>query len=366
VYSEIFPESFSPLVWILQVEDFFYSFNTRNIPESPERIHKNLFCLSGFHSGLFFLIFSMLLLTMVIPYGLLIFFPGPVIAGTVALNLLIRILLVLAYRHPPFVSIVLHPISILYTARIALHSWNSYRKGSIIWKGRAIKKRGKHTMMKQFFQTYGLIILIYVVMILGGIWHLAGLFHKTSQILYVPLLVLLFSINLIYFISLYRETPLLNIFFFWTGLIFLTAMTLEIVGEKTGVLFGHYAYTDVLSPQIFGVPLVIGFSWLNLVFGAVQIANLYLSRYPWVFRALFASLLMTGFDGVMEPAARALGFWYWQNYTVPWQNYVAWFALGFIFCFPFLRYFPHAKDRQLIPMHIFLAQFLYFVLVNLA
>lgn len=112
----------------------------RNAEEVRNGFAKNLFGLTGFHSGLFFLIFSMLLLTMVIPYGLLIFFPGPVIAGTVALNLLIRILLVLAYRHPPFVSIVLHPISILYTARIALHSWNSYRKGSIIWKGRAIKK----------------------------------------------------------------------------------------------------------------------------------------------------------------------------------------------------------------------------------
>jgi len=221
-------------------------------------------------------------------------------------------------------------------------------------------------MKKQFFQTYGLMILIYAVMIFEGIWHLAGLFHKTSQILYVPLLVLLFSMNLIYFISLYRETPLLNIFFIWTGLIFITALAVEIVGEKTGILFGHYAYTNVLTPQIFGVPLVIGLSWLNLVFGAVQIANLYLSHYAWVFRALFAALLMTGFDAVLEPAARALGFWYWQYYTIPWQNYVAWFVFGFIFSFPFLRYFPPVKDRQLIPMHIFIAQFLYFVLVNLA
>jgi len=112
----------------------------RNAEEVRAGFAKNLFGLTGFHSGLFFLIFSMLLLTMVIPYGLLIFSPGLAVAGTVILNLLIRMLLVLAYRHPPFVSIVLHPISILYTARIALHSWNSYRKGSITWKGRAVIK----------------------------------------------------------------------------------------------------------------------------------------------------------------------------------------------------------------------------------
>lgn len=229
----------------------------------------------------------------------------------------------------------------------------------------ACEQKGEQIMNKTFFQTYGFIIFIYVVMIFGGIWHIAGLFHKTSQILFVPLLVLLFSINLIYFISIYRETPLLKIFLIWTGLIFLTALAVEIVGEKTGVLFGQYAYTDILSPRIFGVPVVIGLSWLNLIYGSIQIANLVLSTFAWPFRALFASLLMTGFDGVMEPAARALGFWYWQNYTVPWQNYVAWFAFGFIFAFPFLRYFPPLKDRQLIPMHIFIAQLLYFVLVNM-
>jgi|GEM_PF-5186572 hypothetical protein len=68
------------------------------------------------------------------------FSAGLAVAGTVVLNLLIRTLLVLAYRHPPFVSIVLHPISILYTARIAFHAWNSYRKDSITWKGRAVIK----------------------------------------------------------------------------------------------------------------------------------------------------------------------------------------------------------------------------------
>lgn len=220
-------------------------------------------------------------------------------------------------------------------------------------------------MKETFLQKYGFVILLYLFLALGGLWHILDVFHKTSQMLFVPLLVLLFSVNLIYYINLYRNTPLLNIFFIWTGIIFITALGIEIIGEKTGILFGNYSYTEVLSPRIFGVPLVIGLSWLNLVFGSTQVANLYIPRLAWPFRALFASLIMTGFDAVMEPAARALGFWYWQNYTVPWQNYVAWFAFGFIFAFPFLRYFPPIKDRQLIPMHIFIAQLLYFVLVNM-
>lgn len=221
-------------------------------------------------------------------------------------------------------------------------------------------------MIKTFLEKYGLILFIYVITILGGIWHLAGLSYKISQSLYVPFLFLLFSINIIYFLTLYSGTPLLRIFLIWTGIVFVTALVIEIVGVKTGILFGHYAYTDVLSPRIFGVPLIVGLTWLNLAYGAVQLSNLFLSKYTWTLRAFFATFLMTGFDSVMEPAAQALGFWYWQAYTVHWQNYVAWFAFGFIFSYPFLRYFPPIKNKQLIPMHIFIAQFLYFFLINLA
>jgi len=219
-------------------------------------------------------------------------------------------------------------------------------------------------MNKAFFEKYAFVIFIYFILIFGGIWHILELFQKTSRLLFVPLLVLLFSVNLIYYISRYKNTPLLNIFFMWTGLVFITALFIEIVGEKTGMIFGHYQYSDILSPTVFGVPFVIGLSWLNLVFGSVEISNKFL-RTSWLIKAVIAALLMTGFDAVMEPAARALGFWYWRNYAIPVQNYVAWFVFAFIFSFPFIHYFPNVKDSVRIPMHIFFAQFIYFILINI-
>ena len=221
------------------------------------------------------------------------------------------------------------------------------------------------TVNKDFFEKYGFIILIYFVLFFGGIWHILGLFQKTSSILYVPLLVFLFSANLIYYISKYKNTPLLNIFYIWTGIVFISALTIEIVGKKTGVIFGHYEYSDLLYPRVFGVPIVIGLSWLNLVFGSVEITNK-LFQTSWQIKALIAAFLMTGFDAVMEPAARALGFWYWQNYAIPFQNYIAWFFFAYIFSFPFIHYFPNVRKTVRIPMHIFVAQFIYFVLINLA
>jgi putative membrane protein len=220
-------------------------------------------------------------------------------------------------------------------------------------------------MNKAFIEKFGFVIIIYVVLVFGGVWHILGLFQKASQYLFVPLLVFLFSVNLVYYINRYRNTPMLNIFFLWTGIVFVTALAIEIAGEKTGIIFGHYRYTDLLSPKIFGVPIVIGLSWLNLVFGSVEITHRFFQT-SWPIKAAAAALLMTGFDAVMEPAARALGFWYWQNYAIPVQNYIAWFAFAFIFTFPFIHYFPKVKTGVSIPMHIFIAQFIYFTLINFA
>ena len=101
---------------------------------------KNLFGLTGFKTGIFFLIFSVLILTMLFPF-IVIFFSQPgYVRLAVSLNLLIRFFLTTGYGHPPFTSIILHPVTIIYTARIALHSWRSYHKGTIVWKGRQINR----------------------------------------------------------------------------------------------------------------------------------------------------------------------------------------------------------------------------------
>lgn len=139
------------LQYFLEVFLILYGFCKRRIssvhliPETFRKVRsgftKNLFGLTGFHSGLFFLIFFLLILTMVVPCGLLFFFPVPAVLYAVGMNLLIQLLLVLAYRHPPVVSLVLHPLSTLCTARIALHSWYNYQKGTGIWKDRPVNRK---------------------------------------------------------------------------------------------------------------------------------------------------------------------------------------------------------------------------------
>jgi chlorobactene glucosyltransferase len=111
-----------------------------NALEVKNGFTKNLFGLTGFHTGLFFLVFSILIFTMILPFPVIFFNQTSAARIAVFLNLIIRFFLVTGYRHPPLVSIVLHPFTVLYTAGIALNSWISHRKGTVVWKDRLINK----------------------------------------------------------------------------------------------------------------------------------------------------------------------------------------------------------------------------------
>jgi putative membrane protein len=47
---------------------------------------------------------------------------------------------------------------------------------------------------------------------------------------------------------------------------FLTGYFIEVVGVKTGLIFGHYKYDRTLGFEILEVPPVIGVNWLLLVY----------------------------------------------------------------------------------------------------
>lgn len=102
----------------------------------------------------------------------------------------------------------------------------------------------------------------------------------------------------------------------------------EVVGVKTGAIFGVYQYTDRMGPRWIEVPLVIGLNWAILLH-AVQ-ALLGRRMRSRTLMAIAGATLMTAFDWVMEPVAIRLRFWVWDGDTVPLRNYVAWWALSFV------------------------------------
>jgi len=75
---------------------------------------------------------------------------------------------------------------------------------------------------------------------------------------------------------------------------------------------------------------------------------------------LFAML----FDIILEPAAISLGYWYWDGGSPPLTNYITWFGAGIFFAF-LIPPSNNAKEspNDVILIHIYTAQLLYFVLI---
>lgn len=113
-----------------------------SLRETWDGFSKNLFGLMGYKTTPFFIVLLVLLSSCVLPYILVGLSPLTIVASiTIALNLLLRLVLVLKYKHPALTSLVLHPLAIIFTTMIALNSFRCYRRGRVQWKGREIDLR---------------------------------------------------------------------------------------------------------------------------------------------------------------------------------------------------------------------------------
>ena len=56
----------------------------------------------------------------------------------IGMNIAVRIVLALKYKHPFWTSVVLHPFGILLTLLIGINSFFQVKRGRLQWKGRQI------------------------------------------------------------------------------------------------------------------------------------------------------------------------------------------------------------------------------------
>lgn len=118
----------------------------------------------------------------------------------------------------------------------------------------------------------------------------------------------------------------------------------EFVGSSTGFPFGRYHYTDVLQPQLTGVPLLIPFAWLMMLPPAWAVASLVIKSRTLsppapvrLARALVAALAFTAWDLFLDPQMVAWNFWVWDQpgayFGIPLVNFLGWFLVSFVFSF---------------------------------
>nr|MDA3822074.1 carotenoid biosynthesis protein [Bacteroidales bacterium] len=150
--------------------------------------------------------------------------------------------------------------------------------------------------------------------------------------------------------------------FIWKALfIFCAGILIEIIGVKTGVIFGSYAYGPTLGIKILHTPIVIGVNWLMLVYGSLYITSQFIDvRY---FRIVIASVLMVIYDFALEPVAIALEMWDWAG-PVPLQNYIAWFIISFLLIW-FADKTGLVNKRNKIAAPLFYIQLGFFIVLNI-
>ena len=107
---------------------------------------------------------------------------------------------------------------------------------------------------------------------------------------------------------------------------FLTGYFVEVVGVKTGMIFGEYQYDTTLGFKILNVPPMIGVNWLVLIYCVGS--SFCRSSQPIYTKVIYGALLMTMFDFLAEPVAIRLEMWSWKELIPPIQNYIGWFVVS--------------------------------------
>lgn len=124
--------------------DAVFSRMYQNANEVWHGFSKNFYGLAGYNNVVFFGIIVSMLIAFVSPY---ILWLAPSVRTmafiAIGMNLMIRVLISIKYKHPFWTSVILHPIAMLYAVVIGLNSFLSINRGTIQWKGREIRVRSE-------------------------------------------------------------------------------------------------------------------------------------------------------------------------------------------------------------------------------
>lgn len=197
-------------------------------------------------------------------------------------------------------------------------------------------------------QTIRFFIIFYVIGSLGFLLPFTfNYFVKITPIALLVNFILLFSFHK-------HKINIKSILVFVS--IFLLGLIVEIIGVKTGKIFGIYHYGNSLGFKIFSVPVMIGINWVFMVYSSSSVLEKF--KFNNFVKILLSSTLMVVYDTVLEQVAPKLDMWYWENNHAPLKNYIAWFVLAIIFN-SLIKIF-RIKTSNKLALTIFLCQFVFF------
>ena len=169
-----------------------------------------------------------------------------------------------------------------------------------------------------------------------------------------------------------------EVFFNFFLICFFGGIIVELIGTKTGYLFGNYAYGKVLGPAIEGVPLIIGINWFIVMYCSGTAIHTLMHKLaagknanelPLSGKLRTVALIIDGatlavfFDWLMEPVAIKLGYWKWLgDGEIPFYNYLCWFVLSVLFLILFNRMSLYKNNK--FAVHLLGIQAMFFLLLR--
>ena len=149
------------------------------------------------------------------------------------------------------------------------------------------------------------------------------------------------------------------VLFFALG--FIISLSGEIVGSKTGIVFGgKYTYEPKYTsgPMIAGVPVLIPIAWTGIIYMSLNFSTLVTAKdFPEnmsiavIKLIVLASVFTMLLDLILDPIAVDEKRWQWNvpgvYYGVPILNFVSWFGNSLIILAVFVKFhFPVMKSPE--------------------
>lgn len=131
---------------------------------------------------------------------------------------------------------------------------------------------------------------------------------------------------------------------------------IEIIGVKTGLIFGKYAYGNALGYKLFNVPLIISINWAMLICsGIIVVSRIFTNK---IIVLVAAAILVTGIDLLIEQVAPKLDFWQFEGRLPGLQNYLSWIGVAFFSSYFF--YPTIIKGKFTVSLTILILQIIFF------
>jgi bisanhydrobacterioruberin hydratase len=202
---------------------------------------------------------------------------------------------------------------------------------------------------------------LFLSIVLLIIIHIAGIIGLFTSYRHLFLMATPFNLMLSALLLLINHKEFNRQFWLFIFISMTIGYLIEVTGVKTGIIFGSYHYGNSLGFKILDVPLIIAVNWFILTYCAGVICNKIKSNI--FIKSLSGSLMLVTMDVLIEHIAAEYDFWYWQNGTIPLQNYMAWFLVSFLILLTFYK-LNFAKVNKLAPV-LFVIQMIFFALLGL-